>query len=287
MCLPALSSLLQLTHLMMRENKCLICAKEQSYPICPNCKNDPFLVEEARQKLAQQKDISTLKQMYSQKFPEIKDVNTNNFWDEKLQGTQYLSDQDGLTKDRVKISSSYVPKTAAKILDVGAGYGFLEEVIEKKQSKISLYGIDISPKGIQVLSKRFRGEFKTGVVHKIPYPDNYFDVVFALELLEHISPSQVFSAYKEVRRVLKDKGTLIISVPLNEGLKYKKDNPSGHVREYSPQLLFAELKLAHFQIQRYKLFFAFPSFYAVKKLLQKIFWFKWKPNDVVVAAIKV
>ncbi len=272
---------------MINRMDCLICKKDHLYPICLDCRKNPFLVEETRQKLAQSKDISYLEEMYSKKFLEIKDVNTNHFWDEKLDGLQLLSNQDGLTKDRVKISRSYVPKTAVKILDVGAGYGFLEEEIEKKHSKVRVYGIDISPKGIQVLSKRFRGEFKTGVVHKIPYPDNYFDVVFALELLEHIPPSQVFAAYKEIRRVLKDQGTLIISVPLNEGLKYKKDNPSGHVREYSPSLIREELKLAHFQINRYKLFFAFRRFYAVKKLLQKFFWFKWKPNDIVAAAIKV
>src|SRR5260370_4178171 len=268
-------------------NTCLICGKDKSYPICSSCKNDPFLVEETRQKMGEYKDISSLKHLYSQKLEEIKDLNTNHFWDEKLDGVQLLSNQDGLTKDRVKIASSYIPSNAVKVLDIGAGYGFLEEVIEKKNSKVSVYGIDISSKGIQVLSKRFRGEFKTGVVHKIPYPDNYFDVVFALELLEHIPPSQVFAAYKEVRRVLKNQGTLIISVPLNEGLRYKKDNPSGHVREYSPSLILEELKLAHFQVNRYKLFFAFQRFYMVKKLLQKILWFKWKPNDIVVAARRV
>jgi alpha/beta superfamily hydrolase len=85
-------------------NGCLICGKDQSYPICSNCKNDPFLVEETRQKLAHYKDTNTLKNMYSQKLPEIKDLNTNHFWDEKLDGIQLLSNQDGLTKDRVKIS---------------------------------------------------------------------------------------------------------------------------------------------------------------------------------------
>ncbi|HYT46751.1 MAG TPA: class I SAM-dependent methyltransferase [Methylomirabilota bacterium] len=274
------------SYLNMKDNTCVICSNAQSYPICSQCKTDPFLVEEARQKLAKQKDMSSLKHMYSQKFSEIKDVNTNHFWDDKLNGTQYLSDQDGLTKDRVKIASSYIPKQAIKILDVGAGYGFVEELLEK-DDRLKIYGIDISQEGVQLLSKRFQGEFKTGIVHKIPYPDKYFDGVLALELLEHIPPSQIFAAYKEIRRVLKDQGTLIVSVPLNEHLKFKKDNPSGHVREYSPALIFTELKLANFTIKHFKLVFAFRRFYTIKKLLQKILWFKWEPNDIVVQAIKL
>src|SRR5438067_432547 len=83
---------------------------------------------------------------------------------DKLNGTQYLSDQDGLTKDRVKIASSYIPKQAIKILDVGAGYGFVEELLEK-DDRLKIYGIDISQEGVQLLSKRFQGEFKTGIVH--------------------------------------------------------------------------------------------------------------------------
>src|SRR5436190_1499299 len=95
---------------------------------------------------------------------------------------------------------------------------FIEQArqILAQKNKLKIYGIDISPKGIKLLSERFQGEFKVGTVYKIPYPDKYFDAIFTLELLEHITPHKVMNVYKELRRVLKDGGSLILSVPLNE-----------------------------------------------------------------------
>jgi SAM-dependent methyltransferase len=54
---------------------------------------------------------------------------------------------------------------------------------------------------------------------KIPLKDKSVDIVVAGEILEHIYHSKKF--LKEIRRVLKDNGYLIISVPNIVSLKYR------------------------------------------------------------------
>lgn len=266
--------------------KCLICKKTR-FPICTSCAKDPFLVEDCRKELANLDELETLRTMYSKSYREIDNLNTANFWDEKLDAISLLKSEDGMTQDRIKATAAFIPESARNILDLGIGYGYLEETLERQNRKLDIHGIDISPHGIKVLKKRFKGTFTVGELEKIKYLDNHFDVVCTLELLEHIPPHKLFSLLNEIHRVLKPGGAFLISIPMNEDLRHMKDNPSGHTRDYTPKLLFSELKLASFQVDQYKQFYAFSSNYRFKKILQKIFWFKWKPNDLVVRAIKV
>ena len=67
-------------------------------------------------------------------------------------------------------------------------------------------GIDIEPRKIEF-------KFKLGSITDIPYKDKQLDVVTAIEVIEHIN--NPLAAFKEIHRVLKDKGTFIMSTPNN------------------------------------------------------------------------
>ena len=256
-------------------------------PTCVVCGKNPYKVEACRRLLAKNHRTDILKKMYSGFFAEIKNVNTGKFWDKKLKGLETYSSQDGMTKDRVKASILFTPQYAKRILDIGVGHGFFEEKMSLKRKQSKLYGIDIARRGIEMVKKKYKGTFSVSSVYAIKYPREHFDVVVALEVLEHIPPHRIFSAYREIYRLLSKNGVLIISVPLNEGLQTMKNNPSGHVREYSKELIVSELYLAGFKPVSYTFFFAFKNFYTIKKLLQKILWFKWQPNNIVIRAVKI
>lgn len=257
------------------------------YPLCKDCFNDPFKIEIARQQLAMLRDYDILKTMYKKSFHEIKDLNRSNFWDRKLHEVQTLISQDGMTNERVSVAVSYVFPGSKKILDVGAGYGFLEEKLTKNCNDFEVFGFDISKDAVKNLKKRFYGNFIVGNIYKIPYNNIAFDVIFALEVFEHIPPSKIFSVLDKLKKILPRGKAIVVSVPLNENLKNKHDNPSGHVREYTKELIFSELQLAGFEITRYKELFAFNTFYRFKSFLQKsILKNKWKPNDIVIQAIR-
>jgi SAM-dependent methyltransferase len=50
-------------------------------------------------------------------------------------------------------------------------------------------------------------------VLSLPYDDNYADEIYAGHLMEHFKPSQIITALREWRRVLKPGGVIIIVIP--------------------------------------------------------------------------
>lgn len=266
--------------------KCLICNRNKSNFICHFCSEDPFLIEEYRRKVAVKKDYLLLKKLYSSNYAEISDLNSKEFWDEKLERVQVLKEQDGMTKARICGVLSLLPKRAQKVLDIGTGYGFIEEVFHKKKPNLDVFGFDISSQAVKSLNKRFKGDFRVGSIYKIPFKDSLkFDAILALEVLEHIPPSKIFDVLKSIRSYLNKNGAFIVSVPVNENLRTMGTNPSGHLREYSLNLLKAELEIAGFKVDSYREFSSFKNFYTLKDFIKRhIFKKRWNSNDILVKA---
>ena len=99
-----------------------------------------------------------------------------------------------------------------KILEVGMGEGRYIRKISFFRPDAILYGVDISESAInEVRMSGFRGDFKVGDAEKLPYSDNYFDVVVIADVLEHLDDP--VRAIKEVERVLKSGGMFHFYVP--------------------------------------------------------------------------
>lgn len=248
-----------------------------------NLKTNPFEIEKQRQVLASNRNVSKLKLLYNKFLPEISNLNTPDFWDERIDKNIKYKPEDGMTKDRIFIAHKFMPKTTKNILDIGAGYGYIENLISKNK-KIKIYGNDISKNAINNLSKKFEGKFKLESIYNMKYKSNSFDVVFMLEVLEHVPPSKTLKVLKDIKNLLKANGYLILSVPTNEGLEKMKNNPNGHLRMYTKDLISAELELAGFRVLEVKTLYAFKNFYLIKKLISRVFKNRWKPNDIIVKA---
>lgn len=92
-----------------------------------------------------------------------------------------------------------------KILDVGCGAGFLSN--ELVQQGFEVTGIDASKQSLEV-AKRYdltgRAHYQLGDANHLPFPDQSFNVVCAMDFLEHVEqPNQVV---QEIRRVLQPQG---------------------------------------------------------------------------------
>lgn len=261
--------------------KCIICNR-LGYQLCLKCRSNPYKTEKGRQILSKKRKLDYLKKTYNLKFAEIENLNTSRFWDNKLEKAQYLKDQDGMTKDRVKTAFRYVPKNSIKVLDIGIGSGFIEELLSKRK-EIDIYANDISPKTITNVKNRFKGIFKVESLYNMTYPDDFFDSILMLEVIEHIPPSKTFHVLTKIKKILKNEGSLIISVPMNEGLETMNSNPSGHVRMYTQDLIKSELELCSFKVIKEKTIYAFSNFYILKTFISKIIK-KWKPNNIVILA---
>ncbi len=86
-----------------------------------------------------------------------------------------------------------------KVLDVGSGRGYLQDVVNHYT------GLDISPS-----AKRFYHKpFIVGSATFMPFSDNAFDSAWTLFVLEHVDNPE--AALAEMRRVVKDGGVLFLA----------------------------------------------------------------------------
>lgn len=91
------------------------------------------------------------------------------------------------------------------ILDVGCGGGFLSNELARQGYKVT--GVDLSPESLEVARRHDltgKVEYAVADAYKLPYPDQSFDVITAMDFLEHVDrPEEVIM---EFSRVLKPNG---------------------------------------------------------------------------------
>lgn len=105
-------------------------------------------------------------------------------------------------------------KESAKILDFGAGRGHMVERIGEHAKLVNVKPSElIFPCEVEPDCFLYNEVECTSINldSKIPFGDDYFDAVYAIEVLEHTS--RPYDFFVEAYRVLKPGGVLIISVP--------------------------------------------------------------------------
>jgi len=107
----------------------------------------------------------------------------------------------------------HVPEGSKRLLDLGCGTGFfLAELMEKHKGAI---GLDISHEMLKVSDQYVRNaKLVTGDAEKLPFAPGAFDVVFCKGSLHHTRDHVGF--LEHCRRVLHDRGVLIMSEPCND-----------------------------------------------------------------------
>lgn len=116
------------------------------------------------------------------------------------------------------------------------------------------YFLDISKAAVKNL-KKLGGGAVVGDVIKLPYEKNFFDLIVAIEILEHIKDDE--KAFSEITRVLKSSGFFLFSVPLKMDCYGDWDKIAGHERRYEIKDLQKKLLKNKFKILKYR----HPSFY--------------------------
>ena len=132
------------------------------------------------------------------------------------------------------------------VLDIACGEGYGSALLAAGAE--SVVGVDVSAETVTHAKRKYRKSnlrFLTGECRSIPVKAQSVDVVVSFETIEHLEEHEVFM--RDIRRVLKPGGLLIISSPDRE--KYEgrgvEKNPF-HKKELShPE--FADLMRQHFQ----------------------------------------
>ena len=135
---------------------------------------------------------------------------------------------------RVAATVEMVPAGVDSLLDVGCGDGRITNRLADRIPRV--VGIDTSAAALRYVN----GQTHQGPVDQLDFPDDFFDMVSCLEVIEHL-PEGVFEAcLAEIQRVARR--YVLISVPLLETLAVKnipcvmcghRFNQTGHLRRFS------------------------------------------------------
>lgn len=109
-----------------------------------------------------------------------------------------------------------------KVLEIGLGQGADSEQLIRRGALWS--GIDLTEESTRRVRKRMEirslqyGEIVQGSAVQMPFADRQFDVVYSHGVLHHIPA--IGDAQREIRRVLKDDGRLVLMVYARHSLNY-------------------------------------------------------------------
>jgi len=121
----------------------------------------------------------------------------------------------------LELTARYIPKNAKRILDYGCGPGFLME--HMLQRGFHAEGLEFS--AVSAQNARVRCESYPsfgGIIHipelPSPLPTGGIDAVFLIEVIEHLLPQQQDATLKEIQRMTRPGGVLVLSTPHREDL---------------------------------------------------------------------
>jgi SAM-dependent methyltransferase len=154
------------------------------------------------------------------------------------------------------IMDHLLPKTADfRLLDVGCGAG---NMIHHLSHYGQVKGIEIDPRPVKMAHQRGYDVDQFDATQPMPFGDNCFDAVTALDVIEHNQDDLAILA--DSYRVLKPGGYMIITVPALMWLWSHNDDINAHVRRYTAAELKQKLAQTGFRVKRvtYNNFFVFP-----------------------------
>lgn len=129
------------------------------------------------------------------------------------QNIQHLGHYRGINRsgkivDLVKQHGSGAP--IGRVLDVGCDDGSITKVLREKLAlePSAIFGCDVRPLATSDFTFILVPEVPEDGIHRLPFPDAHFDVVYALMSLHHIR--DIRSMLAEIRRVLVPGGLLIV-----------------------------------------------------------------------------
>ena len=138
-----------------------------------------------------------------------------------------------------EIAGKYLPKNEnAIIVDIGAGYGGFADHLKLLNKYENIFLLDKNPRTVETLKSRYKNAILYTAPEKLPFEDATVDFIHCSHLLEHLNPSEFYKLLKEIDRVLKINGILVISTPLLYDGFY---GDISHIKPYNPWVIYKYL----------------------------------------------
>lgn len=121
-------------------------------------------------------------------------------------------------------------KEGMKVMDIGPGEGFFKFFFDALcPEKIEWHGAEVWKERAEFCRHIGYSIVDTDLdKHKLPYPDNSFDIVIASHVLEHVAQPDVI--LREMDRVLKKGGAMLVATPTKPPVIAALDRWQHHIR---------------------------------------------------------
>ena len=190
--------------------------------ICPDCKetlqlmNNAFSCDKCKKEFYIKEGIPVF---LSNPIENTLLTNYIEHYQNDGKGFNYYKEEDKQVLHDMKrmkeIVTGKIPKTARKILDVGAGSNWVAGYAIPKGKEV--FAVDISFENIKVAKDKYAGDNYIGLVadaFSLPFKPETFDCIIASEIIEHtVDPKQFIT---KLIPLLKSDGRLILSTPYKE-----------------------------------------------------------------------
>lgn len=148
--------------------------------------------------------------------------------------------EEGFSKKRYTYQLKDIPDfyEGKKVLDIGCGWGVgAKELVEQGASEV--LAIDFNDEAIDLAKQKYSDDkitYVCGDLLEQDYHEGSYDVVVAVEIVEHVTYVELGDLLEKIYSLLKDDGKLYITTPHLRGKK--EDYPRGsHFTEYLPHEL--------------------------------------------------
>jgi 2-polyprenyl-3-methyl-5-hydroxy-6-metoxy-1,4-benzoquinol methylase len=173
----------------------------------------------------------------------------------KIENTLYDDANCSMKTESSEIPNKFLEWLPRKGRLLNVGCGPFTEAERMLQMGLDVYGCDISRFAIKKICDHKIRLCDARV--RIPFKNNYFDIVYCTEVIEHLG--QVGRFFDEITRVTKRDGMLLLSTPLFNYWKFRLKIMLGkdifddyHCRYFTKESIKSKLEKCGFEIVDYE-----------------------------------
>lgn len=118
-----------------------------------------------------------------------------------------------------RLKQHYEIEESAHILDIGCAKGFLLHDLKELMPRATLAGIDVSEYAHAHSMETVRPVIRVGNAKHLPWPDQSFDLVLAINTIHNLEPEECRQALREIRRVSRKHAYVVVDAYRTEEQK--------------------------------------------------------------------
>lgn len=178
--------------------------KQMDCYVCPDCKVTLLEMHctQCNQQFDSVRDFPRLLPM-NERYRSVKEI--ADVYDSIYSEHSDVWENQGRTRDFVQFFAGLLRQhSTGRLLEIGCGEG----IVLAEATAAEKFGTDLSSLALEKAASRIEAELSVALAESLPFPDDYFDLVASVGVMEHFLDDR--EANREIYRVLKEEGHYIV-----------------------------------------------------------------------------